>query len=68
MTLPQDMLTITITTPGGPEVLAKTRSPLPVPGDEVLVRVAAAGVNGPDLLQRRGLLSATAGGIAADGA
>ena len=56
MTLPQDMLTITITTPGGPEVLAKTRSPLPVPGDdEVLVRVAAAGVNGPDLLQRRGL-------------
>ena len=56
MTLPQDMLTITITTPGGPEVLARTRSPLPVPGeDEVLVRVAAAGVNGPDLLQRRGL-------------
>ncbi|MGC6485914.1 MAG: NAD(P)H-quinone oxidoreductase [Candidatus Puniceispirillales bacterium] len=56
MALPQDMLTITITEPGGPDVLAAARAPLPTPGDdEVLVKVAAAGVNGPDLLQRRGL-------------
>lgn len=56
MALPQEMLTITITAPGGPDVLAPEQAPLPVPGDgEVLVRIAAAGVNGPDLLQRRGL-------------
>ena len=55
MTLPQDMLTITITTPGGPEVLPNTQPVTCARRDEVLVRVAAAGVNGPDLLQRRGL-------------
>ena len=55
MTLPQDMLTITITTPGGPKSLPGHAVRYCSRRDEVLVRVAAAGVNGPDLLQRRGL-------------
>ncbi|MGB3336594.1 MAG: NAD(P)H-quinone oxidoreductase [Devosia sp.] len=50
-----DMQAIFITQPGGPDVLAVQRCPVPVCGeDEVLIRVAAAGVNGPDLSQRRG--------------
>ncbi|MHA6722213.1 NAD(P)H-quinone oxidoreductase [Sphingomonas sp. RS2018] len=41
--------------PGGPEVLVPVTRPVPVPGpDEVLIRVAAAGVNRPDVLQRKG--------------
>lgn len=53
--LPPDMLAITIAAPGGPEQLQPARLPLPVPGpDDILIRVAAAGVNGPDLAQRRG--------------
>lgn len=41
---------------GGPEVIAATERPIPVPGPgEVLVRVAAAGVNRPDIQQRKGL-------------
>ncbi|WP_434220905.1 NAD(P)H-quinone oxidoreductase [Paralimibaculum aggregatum] len=41
---------------GGPEVLVPAARPVPVPGPgEVLVKVTAAGVNGPDLMQRRGL-------------
>ena len=40
---------------GGPEVLHPVRRPVPQPGvEEVLIRVAAAGVNRPDVLQRRG--------------
>ncbi|MEP9400922.1 NAD(P)H-quinone oxidoreductase [Sphingomonas sp. VNH70] len=40
---------------GGPEVLKVAERPVPVPGDhEVLIRVAAAGVNRPDVLQRTG--------------
>ncbi|QQR39591.1 NAD(P)H-quinone oxidoreductase [Devosia rhizoryzae] len=55
MTLPQDMLAITIAAPGGPEVLTPQRVPLPqIEATDVLIRVAAAGVNGPDLAQRRG--------------
>ena len=55
MTLPTDMLAIAIAAPGGPEMLQPQRLPLPRCGPgEVLVRVAAAGVNGPDLAQRRG--------------
>jgi NADPH2:quinone reductase len=51
----QGMNAIAITTPGGPEVLVMQRLPVPVPGaGEVLVRVKAAGVNRPDVLQRRG--------------
>ncbi|WP_375428016.1 NAD(P)H-quinone oxidoreductase [uncultured Sphingomonas sp.] len=42
-------------TPGGPEVLEVVERPVPAPGaGEVLVRVAAAGVNRPDILQRLG--------------
>jgi len=40
---------------GGPEVLLAVDRPVPVPGyDEVLIQVAAAGVNRPDVLQREG--------------
>jgi putative PIG3 family NAD(P)H quinone oxidoreductase len=50
------MQCIEITTPGGPEVLRLTERPLPHPGPgEVLIRVAAAGVNRPDVVQRMGL-------------
>ena len=42
--------------PGGPEVLVATQRPVPTAGPgEVLIRVAAAGVNRPDVLQRMGL-------------
>jgi NADPH2:quinone reductase len=54
-TLPHDMTAIEIAAPGGPEQLQPTRRPVPVPGpDEVLIRVAAAGVNRPDVMQRQG--------------
>ncbi len=53
--LPVDMTAIAIREPGGPEVLTPQTRPLPVPGpDEILVRVAAAGVNRPDVMQRKG--------------
>ncbi|WP_404680711.1 NAD(P)H-quinone oxidoreductase [Raoultella terrigena] len=46
---------VEITAPGGPEVLRVRKAPLPLPGpDEVLVHVAAAGVNRPDVIQRQG--------------
>ena len=49
------MTAITITAPGGPEVLVAARLPVPVPAaGQVLVKVAAAGVNRPDVLQRKG--------------
>ena len=49
------MKAIVISEPGGPEVLAWSEVPDPVPGDgEVLVEVAAAAVNRADLLQRQG--------------
>ena len=49
------MLAITIQHPGGPEVLVPSSNPIPVPGaGQILVKVAAAGVNRPDVLQRRG--------------
>jgi NADPH2:quinone reductase len=55
MTLPADMNAIVIARPGGPEELELQRYPLPACRDgEVLIRIAAAGVNGPDLAQRRG--------------
>ena len=55
MTTTQTMLAVTISTPGGPDVLQQITIPIPAsrPG-EVLIRVAAAGVNAPDLAQRRG--------------
>ncbi len=49
------MIAIEITQPGGPEVLAPVERQIPEPGaGEVLIRVAAAGVNRPDMMQRRG--------------
>jgi NADPH2:quinone reductase len=54
--LPKEMNAIDPAAPGGPEVLILERRPLPAPGPgEVLIKVAAAGVNRPDVLQRRGL-------------
>ena len=54
--LPAEMTAIAIAEPGGPEVLRPVRRPLPEPGHgEVLIEVAAAGVNRPDVMQRQGL-------------
>jgi putative PIG3 family NAD(P)H quinone oxidoreductase len=56
MTIPDTMTAIAISNPGGPDVLTPIATPVPQPGPgDVLIRVAAAGVNGPDLAQRRGL-------------
>jgi NADPH2:quinone reductase len=54
--LPDEMNAIDPDGTGGPEVLVLVRRPVPKPqAGEVLIRVAAAGVNRPDVLQRRGL-------------
>lgn len=53
--LPDLMTAIEITEPGGPEKLVPTHRPVPKPAPgEVLIKVAAAGVNRPDCLQRQG--------------
>lgn len=53
--LPLEMTAIEIKEFGGPENLTPCRRPLPEPDhDEVLIKVAAAGVNRPDVLQRMG--------------
>ena len=50
------MLAIDIPRPGGPEVLAVCTRPVPQPGEgDILVKVEAAGVNRPDILQRQGI-------------
>ena len=55
MTIRAEMSAIAVAAPGGPEVLALTALPTPQPAPgEALIRVAAAGVNAPDLAQRRG--------------
>jgi putative PIG3 family NAD(P)H quinone oxidoreductase len=55
MSVPLEMTVIEIAAPGGPEQLKPSKRPVPQPGDqEVLVRVAAAGVNRPDVMQRQG--------------
>lgn len=55
MSLPDTMTAIEISEHGGPEVLKPTDRPVPQPGTgEVLIRVAAAGVNRPDAIQRAG--------------
>jgi putative PIG3 family NAD(P)H quinone oxidoreductase len=56
-------MTVTeIAAPGGPEELKSARRPTPTPGEgEVLVRVAAAGVNRPDVMQRQGRYPPPAG-------
>jgi NADPH2:quinone reductase len=53
--LPDTMIVIEIPAPGGPEALVPAERPVPRPGaGEVLVKVAAAGVNRPDVMQRSG--------------
>src|SRR6188472_1713323 len=53
--LPAQMTVIGISKPGGPEVLLAETRAVPVPGPgEILVKVAAAGVNRPDVAQRSG--------------
>ncbi|TCK23234.1 putative PIG3 family NAD(P)H quinone oxidoreductase [Ancylobacter aquaticus] len=54
--LPATMTAIGLPVPGGPEALVPEQRPVPVPGaGEILVKVAAAGVNRPDVMQRKGL-------------
>ncbi len=56
MTVPATMICIDPAEAGGPEVLQPVERPVPAPGaGEVLIKVAAAGVNRPDVLQRRGM-------------
>ncbi len=53
--IPARMTAVAITQPGGPMVLKPEKRAVPEPGDgEILIRVQAAGVNRPDLLQRQG--------------
>ena len=53
--LPTTMIAIDPAEPGGPEVLIPVERPVPVPGPgELLIKVAAAGVNRPDVMQRMG--------------
>jgi putative PIG3 family NAD(P)H quinone oxidoreductase len=60
--LPERMIAIDPAAPGEAEVLRPVERPVPRPGPgEVLIRVAAAGVNRPDILQRRGLYPPPAG-------
>lgn len=54
--LPDTITAIIASEPGGPEVLQAVNRPMPAPGNrEVLIRVKAAGVNRPDIMQRKGL-------------
>ncbi|NIV75636.1 MAG: zinc-binding dehydrogenase [Gammaproteobacteria bacterium] len=56
MHLPEKMTAMEIAQAGGPEVLRAAERPMPQPGPaEVLVKVAAAGVNRPDVMQRKGM-------------
>ncbi|MDE0363177.1 MAG: NAD(P)H-quinone oxidoreductase [Rhodospirillaceae bacterium] len=58
----QDMNVIEMMKPGGPEALVRNERPIPDPGpSQVLVKVVAAGVNGPDIMQRKGLYPAPKG-------
>ena len=55
MTTPQMMRAVEITKPGGPDVLCLTERPVPTPrAGEVVLKLAYAGVNRPDALQRAG--------------
>ncbi|MCA8881701.1 MAG: NAD(P)H-quinone oxidoreductase [Rhodobacteraceae bacterium] len=57
--MPESMRAIEITAPGGPEVLRPAERPVPEVGDDqILIRVAYAGVNRPDALQRTGAYKA----------
>jgi putative PIG3 family NAD(P)H quinone oxidoreductase len=60
--LPEEMQCIEISAPGKPEVLRLATRAVPAPkAGEVLVKVAATGVNGPDMMQRKGLYPAPPG-------
>jgi NADPH2:quinone reductase len=53
---PETMICVEIARPGAPEVLTPVTRPVPRPGPgEVVIRVAAAGINRPDVLQRQGV-------------
>jgi NADPH2:quinone reductase len=55
MPLPETMTAIDITEPGGPEVLKPVSRPVPKPGQgEILIKVVGAGINRPDVFQRKG--------------
>ncbi len=55
MKLPTTMRVVEISKPGESEVLVMATRPVAMPGpDEILIRIAAAGVNRPDVLQRKG--------------
>ncbi|WBU64504.1 NAD(P)H-quinone oxidoreductase [Paracoccus aerodenitrificans] len=55
MNLPDTMCAIEISQPGAPEVLKETTRPVPMPGhDQIVIRLAYAGVNRPDVAQRQG--------------
>ncbi len=61
--LPAQMTAIAIRAPGGPDMLVPEERPLPRPGEgEVLVKVAAAGVNRPDEALEGGRQGHGAGG------
>jgi len=54
--IPETMTAVAISKPGGPLVLKAEQRPVPAPGSgEILIKVRAAGVNRPDVLQRRGV-------------
>jgi NADPH2:quinone reductase len=62
ISIPTNMKAVEITRPGGPEVLAVTQRPAPQASPtELLIRVEAAGINAPDVLQRKGLYAPPAG-------
>jgi NADPH2:quinone reductase len=62
MSVPLEMSVVEIAAPGGPEQLKLAKRPVPHPGEEeVLIRVAAAGVNRPDVMQRQGRYPPPAG-------
>ncbi len=62
MSLPLSMLAIEIPEPGGPDVLHQVSVPVPVPGHgQIVIRLAYAGVNRPDALQRAGAYAPPAG-------
>src|SRR3569833_357298 len=60
--LPAQMTVIGISKPGGPEVLVPETRPVPAPGaGEILIKVAAAGINRPEVAQRSGSYPPPAG-------
>ncbi len=66
--IPDTMIAIDPAEPGGPEVLVPVERPVPDAGnDEVLIKVMAAGVNRPDVMQRRGLYPPPIGALTIPG-